>query len=62
MIRDEEVFYIGKVSKWRGICGDVEILFTDDAFDRGDAEYLVLEMDGILDSKMTRRPSFISKI
>lgn len=48
MIRSEEVFYIGKVSKWRGICGDVEILFTDDAFDRGDAEYLVLEMDGIL--------------
>jgi 16S rRNA processing protein RimM len=48
MIRDEDVFYIGKVSKWRGICGDVEILFTDDAFDRGEAEYLVLDMDGIL--------------
>ena len=48
MIRSEEVFYIGKVSKFRGIQGEVEILFTDDAFDRGDAEYLVLEMEGIL--------------
>ena len=48
MICSEEVFYIGKVSKFRGIQGEVEILFTDDAFDRGDAEYLVLEMEGIL--------------
>ena len=48
MIRSEEVFHIGKVSKFRGIQGEVEILFTDDAFDRGDAEYLVLEMEGIL--------------
>ena len=48
MIRREEVFYIGKVSKFRGINGDVEILFTDDAFDRGNADYLVLEMDGLL--------------
>lgn len=48
MIRQDEVFYIGKISKYRGIRGEVELLFTDDAFDRGDAEYLVLEMDGIL--------------
>ncbi len=48
MIRREEVFYIGKVSKGRGLRGEVEILFTDDAFDRGDAEYIVLDMDGIL--------------
>lgn len=48
MIRSEEVFYIGKVSRARGISGEVEILFTDDAFDRGDAEYLVMELEGIL--------------
>ncbi len=48
MIRQDEVFYIGKISKFRGIRGEVELLFTDDAFDRGEAEYLVLEMDGIL--------------
>ncbi len=48
MIRQEEVFYIGKISKYRGLRGEVELLFTDDAFDRGDSDYLVLEMDGIL--------------
>lgn len=48
MIRTDEVFYIGKVSKNRGIKGEVEIFFTDDVFDSGTAEYFVLEMDGIL--------------
>lgn len=48
MIRQEEVFYIGKISKCRGIRGEVELLFTDDAFDRGESDYLVIEMDGIL--------------
>ena len=48
MIREEDVFYIGHITKFRGISGEVELLFTDDAFDRGDAEYLILEIDGIL--------------
>lgn len=48
MIRREEVFYIGRITKMRGLRGEVELLFTDDAFDRGDSEYLVLDMDGIL--------------
>lgn len=48
MIKQDEVFYIGKISKFRGICGEVELLFTDDVFDRGESPYLVLEMDGIL--------------
>lgn len=48
MIREEEVFYIGHISKFRGIAGEVELSFTDDAFDRGTSEYLVLEADGIL--------------
>ena len=48
MIKQEEVFYIGKISKFRGICGEVELLFTDDVFDRGQSPYLVLDMDGIL--------------
>lgn len=47
MIREEDVFYIGKISKVRGLCGEVELLFTDDAFDRGTAEYLLLEMEGL---------------
>lgn len=48
MIKEEEVFYIGRITKFRGISGEVEMLFTDDAFDRGNCEYLVLDMDGIL--------------
>ena len=47
MIRPDEVFYIGRITKYRGISGEVEISFTHDAFDRGDAEYLVFEIDGI---------------
>lgn len=47
MIRKEEIYYIGKISKARGIRGEVELRFTDDVFDRGESEYLVLEMDGI---------------
>ena len=47
MIRPDEVFYIGRITKYRGISGEVELSFTDDAFDRGSAEYLVFEVDGI---------------
>ena len=48
MIRNDEVFKIGFISKCRGLRGEVELSFTDDCFDRGTAEYLVLDMDGIL--------------
>ena len=47
MIREEEVFKIGYISKQRGLRGEVEMVFTDDCFDTGSAEYLVLDMDGI---------------
>jgi len=48
MIREEEVIYIGRITRYRGIIGEVELQFTNDAFDRGEAEYLVLKRDGIL--------------
>lgn len=48
MIREEEVIYIGRITRYRGIIGEVELQFTNDAFDRGEAEYLVLNRDGIL--------------
>lgn len=47
MIRTDEVFKIGYITKHRGLRGEVELSFTDDCFDTGDAEYLVLDMDGI---------------
>lgn len=48
MIRTDEVFKIGYITKHRGLKGEVELSFTDDCFDSGSADYLVLDMDGIL--------------
>lgn len=48
MIRQDSVFKIGYITKHRGLRGEVELSFTDDCFDTGTAEYLVLDMDGIL--------------
>ena len=48
MIRQEEVYKIGKLGKVHGVKGEISFLFDDDVFDRTDADYLVLDMDGIL--------------
>ena len=48
MIRKEEVYKIGKLGKAHGIKGEISFLFDDDVFDRMDADYLVLDIDGIL--------------
>ena len=46
MIRREDVYKIGKLGKAHGIKGEVSMMVDDDIFDRVDAEYLVLEVDG----------------
>ena len=48
MIKQEEVFRIGKLGKPHGVKGEISFMFDDDIFDRADAEYLILEVDGIL--------------
>lgn len=48
MIRREEVFKIGHIGKPHGLQGEVQFLFTDDVFDRVEADYLVIDMEGIL--------------
>lgn len=48
MIRAEEVYKIGRIGKTHGVKGEVTIQLTDDIFDRVDADYLVLDIDGIL--------------
>lgn len=48
MIKESEVFSIGKITRSRGLIGEVELDFTDDAFERGDIDYIVLSLDGIL--------------
>ena len=48
MIRAEDVYRIGRIGKAHGVKGEVTFMFDDDIFDRADADYLILEVDGIL--------------
>ena len=48
MIRQEEVYKIGKLGKAHGVKGEISFLFDDDVFDRTDADYLVLDIDDIM--------------
>lgn len=48
MINQEEVFRIGKIIRTHGIGGELEVQYTDDVFEKGEAEYFVLMLDGIL--------------
>lgn len=48
MIRKDDVYKIGRLGKAHGIKGEVSLHVEDDIFDRVDAEYLVLELDGIM--------------
>lgn len=48
MIKKEDVYKIGRLGKAHGVKGEVSFQFTDDIFDSVDADYLVLDVDGIL--------------
>ena len=48
MIKKEEVYKIGRIGKAHGVKCEVSFSFDDDVFDRVDADYLILEVDGIL--------------
>lgn len=48
MIRQEDVYKIGKTGKPHGVKGEISLMFDDDVFDRVDADYVVLLIDGIL--------------
>ncbi len=47
MIKREEVYKIGIFNKPHGIHGELQFTFTDDIFDRVEAEYIVCLLDGI---------------
>ena len=47
MIREEDIYQIGKLGKTHGVKGEISFLFDDDVFDRVDANYLILKVDGI---------------
>ena len=48
MIKQEEVYKIGIINKPHGVHGELLFTFTDDIFDRVEADYIVCLMDGIL--------------
>ena len=48
MIRRDDVYKIGKLGKPHGVKGEITFAITDDVLDRVDADYLVLDIDGIL--------------
>ena len=47
MILDSDVFSIGRFTRTHGIHGAIEVHFTDDVFDRGEADYVFLKIDGL---------------
>ena len=48
MIKKEDCYKIGRIGKAHGVKGEVTFQFTDDVFDRVEADYLVLEVEGLL--------------
>lgn len=47
MIKEEDVYRIGKIGKPHGVKGELSFHFTDDVFDRTVSSYLILKIDGI---------------
>lgn len=47
MIKEENIYQIGRLGKTHGVRGEISFLFDDDVFDRVDADYLILKVDGI---------------
>lgn len=45
---ESEVYKIGLLTRVHGLKGELNFSFTDDVWDRADAAYLVLKVDGIL--------------
>jgi 16S rRNA processing protein RimM len=48
MVKEEDVFPIGRISKPHGVAGWLSMYVTDDVFDRVDAPYLFCRLDGLL--------------
>lgn len=48
MISDADVYKIGTITRTHGVRGEVAFQFTDDVWDRVEADYLFLRLDGLL--------------
>lgn len=47
MIHSEDIYRIGSIGKPHGVKGEVNFRFVDDVFDREEADFLFLMVDGI---------------
>lgn len=47
MITDNDVFRIGTITKVHGTRGEVNMVFTDDVFDRAEVDFLFCRIDGL---------------
>lgn len=48
MIKEDEVYQIGNLTRTHGVRGELAFQFTDDVWDRVEADYLFLRLDGLL--------------
>lgn len=48
MVTRSEVYKIGRLGKPHGVQGELSFAFTDDIFDRVEADYVFLDRDGLL--------------
>ena len=48
MIRQEDVYQIGRMGKAHGLKGEINFQFTDDVWDRADCDYIICQVEGIL--------------
>ena len=48
MIKEDEVYQIGTLTRTHGVRGELAFQFTDDVWDRVEADYLFLRLDGLL--------------
>lgn len=48
MIAEDSVYKIGVLTRVHALKGELSFSFTDDVWDRADADYLILRVDGIL--------------
>ncbi len=47
MIKEQDIYKIGQLTRTHGVRGEVSMSFTDDVWDRADSDYLILCVDGI---------------
>lgn len=48
MLQEDSVYKIGTLTRTHGVRGEVAFQFTDDVWDRVEADYLFLRLDGLL--------------